>query len=73
MVGRVVVGVVGCGVDRKNWLSEFRDMDHEYVTGPVTGRRLLGVLALQGLVRGGSGARCGVEGAALVCSSVTGT
>ena len=68
MVGRVVVGV-----DRKNWLSECRDMDQEYVTGTVTGRRLLGVLALQGLVRGGSGARCGVEGAALVCSSVTGT
>lgn len=35
---RVVVGVVGCGVDRKDWFSECRDMDHEYVTGPVTGR-----------------------------------
>jgi hypothetical protein len=48
-------------------------MDHEYVTGTVTGRRLLGVLALQGLVRGRSGARGGVGGAALVCSNVTGT
>jgi hypothetical protein len=42
-------------VDRNSGLTECKDRGHWYVTGLMTERRLLRVLVLQGVMRGGSG------------------